>query len=116
MNTLQRRIHTLEANAEIEAYLCGAVIHEAQDKFYASLWRDYSGLVCCTHGEFYDTEAGAAAWLCSELAGMKSLAVFFIADQALVKMETYTGRKMLPAQVDQSLWEKANKNGVFAYV
>jgi hypothetical protein len=111
MNTLQRRIHSLEANAETEAYLCGAVIHEAQDRFYASLWRDFSGLVCCMHGEFFDTEAGAAAWLCGELTG--TLAVFFVDNQFLVKMGKCTAGKMRPAEVDQPLWEKAN--GVLTY-
>jgi hypothetical protein len=118
MTVLQRRLNSLEKNIEAGEYLCGAIIRRAQNKpdYYASLWKDFSGLVCCMHGAFFDSEHGAAAWLCSELAGMKSLAVFFVDDQSLARMEVCTGGKMRPAEVDQSLWVKANQNGVMTYV
>jgi hypothetical protein len=113
MNTLQRRIHTLEASVEIAGYFFGAVI-EQTDSFYASLWREFSDFPACVKAEFFTTQAEGAAWLCGELA--ETLPVFFVENQSLAKMEVCAGGKMKPAQVDQALWERANKNEVLTWL
>jgi hypothetical protein len=107
MNTLQRRLDTLEKKTEDRGYLFAAVFRHKT--YNITLWQGFTGgLKAVTRNAFMDTEPEAVTWLLRELAGQKgALTAFFADSEGLQKMAVCSGGKLTPAKLDQEAWEAA---------
>jgi hypothetical protein len=114
MTTLQR-IKKLERDAQAAAAYCFSTIYLPghAESYYSGLWQDFGNVHICMRGEFFDTQSEAESWLVRELAGQAS-PVFYIEsvpEFRLVKTARYATGAIVPAQLDQALWETANREG-----
>jgi hypothetical protein len=109
MNTLQRRLNTLEKQTGDTGYLFAAIFRHYDKTYNATLWQGFTGgLKAVTRSAFTDTEPEAVTWLLRELAGQKgALTAFFTDSEGLQKMAVCSGGKLTPAKLDPETWEAA---------